>query len=383
MGGRDYGHLYKRHKEITANAMHSVFVNPDITPVEEQIIAEGRLLADIFLSYAGQPFDPKLDLGLAAAGVMFRLLFSDNNCRDDLDCQQLVEYSTDFAANTVGSLIVDFIPQARFLSGAGLKKFYRATATMERLILRKLAENEQSYNPEAMRNMIDALRKATASLDQQERDLGLNESLLLEGTSQEMMGTGLQPMYPLLRWILLYMIAYPEVQAKIQEEIATAIGSDQPIRYEDRHKLPFTEACIYEVLRHAPLFPLTIPHGVTQDTSLNGYFIPKDSIVMVNLFSLTRDPLYWSEPEVFNPQRFLDGSGKIREDLQDKYYPFGLGKRRCFGEYLGRVETFLFLTNLLQRCQLKALPNDNLDFSGVSGTMLHPHTYQITAQPRF
>ena len=384
MGGRDYGTLYKKHKEIVGSAMHAVFVNPDITPVESQIIEEATQLADIFASYEGKPFDPKFDLGLAAAGVMFRILFSDKNCRMNPDCQQLVQYATDFAANTVGSLIVDFIPQARFLCGAGLKKFNRATETMDRLIMRKIRENRESYSPNVIRNMADALLKAANEVDSEDRDtLGLNESLLLEGTCQEMMGTGLQPMYPLMRWLLLYMVAYPHIQGKIQQELDDVIGQNQTISYEDRHKLPYTEACIHEILRHAPLFPITIPHSTTTDTQLNGYFIAKDSLIMVNLHSLTRDTRYWTEPDTFNPDRFLNEQGQIRDDLLDKYYPFGLGKRRCFGEYLGRLETFLFFSNLLHRCRLEAVPNQTLNFAGVSGTMLHPHDYSFIAKPRF
>ena len=384
MGGRNYGQLYKRHQEIAGKAMHSVFMNKEIVPIPKQIVAEANKMSEIFLSYGGQPIDPRLDLGLAAAGVMFRILFADPDCRDNEDCVTLVKYATDFAANTVGSLIVDFMPQFRIFCGPGIAKFKRAMGVMERLILPKLEEHRNSFNPEQSTNMTDALLKACQEMDPQEREsLGLNESLLVEGTTQEMMGTGLQPMYPLMRWIILYMIAYPEVQKEIQAELDRVIGSDRDIFLEDRPQLPFTEACIYEIMRHSPMFPISIPHATTTDTELNGYFLAKDTFVLVNLYSLTRDQHIWDEPEKFNPHRFINENGTLKDDLTDKFYPFGVGKRRCFGEHLGRMETFLFLTNLLHKCQFSKVAEEELSLDGIPGTMLHPEDYQVVVTPRF
>jgi cytochrome P450 len=314
---------------------------------------------------------------------MFRILFGDKNCRDDEDCVALVKYAKDFAGNTVGSLIVDFMPQARILCGPGINKFLNATYIMERLILKKLKEHRESYDPENLKNMTDALLKAANEADESERQLGINESLLVEGTTQEMMGTGLQPMFPLLRWAVLYMIAYPDIQAQVQQELDAVIGKEQQVCFEDRSKLPFTEACIHEIMRHAPLFPVTIPHSTTTDTTINDYFIPKNTFVLVNLYSLTRDERYWKEPEKFEPRRFLTDRGKIRDDLVDKFYPFGLGKRRCFGEYLGRLEMFIFFSNLLHKCKIERVAGEKLSLDGVPGTMLHTEDYQIVVKPRF
>lgn len=383
MGGRDYGQLYKRHHEISGKAMHAVFMNKQIVPIPKQIVEEALKLSDIFLSYESQPIDPKLDLGLAAASVMFRILFGDSNCRDNEDCVTLVKYATDFAANTVGSLIVDFMPQFRIFCGAGIAKFNRATAVMEKLIMNKLEAHRHSYNPDQIMNMTDALLKACHEIEPAEREhLGLNESLLVEGTTQEMMGTGLQPMYPLLRWIILYMIAYPEVQSQIQQELDQVIGNNREVFLEDRSKLPFTEACIYEIMRHSPMFPISIPHSTTTDTNINGYFLPKDTFVLVNLYSLTRDERFWEKPEEFNPSRFLNDNNEIRDDLMDKFYPFGIGKRRCFGEHLGRIETFLFLSNLMHKCKFTKVAEEELSLDGIPGTMLHPENYKVVVTPR-
>jgi len=55
---------------------------------------------------------------------------------------------------------------------------------------------------------------------------------------------------------------------------------------------------------------------------------------------------YWSDPEIFRPERFLDGDGKIT--IPEAFIPFSLGKRRCIGERLGTVSNFIFFANLMQ-----------------------------------
>uniref|UniRef100_A0A8C0WJQ0 Cytochrome P450 2J2-like protein n=1 Tax=Castor canadensis TaxID=51338 RepID=A0A8C0WJQ0_CASCN len=66
-----------------------------------------------------------------------------------------------------------------------------------------------------------------------------------------------------LRWGLLYMALYPDVQEKVQAEI-------------DR-SLPYTNAIIHEVQRMGNIIPLNIPRQATVDTTLGRYHLPKES----------------------------------------------------------------------------------------------------------
>ena len=80
-----------------------------------------------------------------------------------------------------------------------------------------------------------------------------------------------------LNWAVLYMVRYPEIQAKVQEELDTVVGTD---RYDyiqhislnaiiifirmptvsDKQNLPFTEATIMEIQRHSNIVPAGAPH---------------------------------------------------------------------------------------------------------------------------
>jgi len=74
--------------------------------------------------------------------------------------------------------------------------------------------------------------------------------------------------------------------------------------------------------------------------------------VLVNLWSAHMDPAVWKDPETFRPERFLDADMNIIN--QDLVISFSLGKRSCLGEVLGRQETFLFLSAVIQ--QFNILP---------------------------
>ena len=70
--------------------------------------------------------------------------------------------------------------------------------------------------------------------------------------------------------------------------------------------------------------PFAVIHSTNKDVELQGYRIPKDTLVMPLMHSVFQDPKYWDQPELFNPERFIDKSGKtVKKDAQ---IPFGAGK---------------------------------------------------------
>jgi cytochrome P450 len=116
---------------------------------------------------------------------------------------------------------------------------------------------------------------------------------------------------------------------------------------------------------------------------LEDYFIPKNTPLFINYYALTRDESYWKEPEQFNPYRFLDENRKLRNDIVDKFYPFGVGSRRCIGEYLGRLQIFLIFSNLMHKCKFAKVPGEKLSLKPQPTILLSPHDYRIVAKPRF
>uniref|UniRef100_A0A8C6QHW2 Cytochrome P450 2J3 n=1 Tax=Nannospalax galili TaxID=1026970 RepID=A0A8C6QHW2_NANGA len=80
-----------------------------------------------------------------------------------------------------------------------------------------------------------------------------------------------------LRWALLYLALYPEVQEKAQDEIDRVIGQGRQPSLGDRESMPYTNAVIHEVQRMGNIIPLNVPREVIADTTLAGFHLPKES----------------------------------------------------------------------------------------------------------
>ena len=83
---------------------------------------------------------------------------------------------------------------------------------------------------------------------------------------------------------LLAMTAYPEVQRKCQVELDAVVGNDRLPTFEDRDQLPYLSAMLKEVIRWGPTAPLGVPHCIEQDDVHDGYFVPKGSIIIANIW---------------------------------------------------------------------------------------------------
>lgn len=84
----------------------------------------------------------------------------------------------------------------------------------------------------------------------------------------------------------LAMALFPEVQRKAQEEIDTVIGTDRLPQYGDREQLPYINTLVKETLRWHPVVPMNVAHTSTEDDVCEGYFIPKGSSILANIWSV-------------------------------------------------------------------------------------------------
>eukprot|EP00073_Rattus_norvegicus_P035000 XP_008759722.1 PREDICTED: cytochrome P450 2U1 isoform X3 [Rattus norvegicus] len=114
---------------------------------------------------------------------------------------------------------------------------------------------------------------------------------------------------------------------------------------------------------------------------LQGYSIPKGTVVLPNLWSIHRDPVIWEKPDDFCPHRFLDDQGQLLK--RETFIPFGIGKRVCMGEQLAKMELFLMFVSLMQSFTF-ALPegSEKPIMTGRFGLTLAPHPFNVTVSKR-
>ncbi|KAK3103255.1 hypothetical protein FSP39_017874 [Pinctada imbricata] len=168
-------------------------------------------------------------------------------------------------------------------------------------------------------------------------------------TIGDFLGAGFDPTATAMKWVLLFLADNPYVQEKVQREIDDVVGCNRLPTILDRSRLSYTEAMILESLRMGCIAPLALPHGTYEDTELLGYDIPKDTVVFFNLYSSNYDEEVWNHPYEFRPERFLNKEGMVDNRAKENVLTFGVGRRRCVGEQLARMELFLCLSIILQR----------------------------------
>lgn len=151
-------------------------------------------------------------------------------------------------------------------------------------------------------------------------------------------------------WLLLLCSQHPDtIQATIQREVDEVVGPERRPTWDDRKQMPYTLACVWEVERWKTASPLGAARESSDDVVIDGYFIPKGTTVLYNLWAVHNDPNLWPEPHKFNPHRFLNADGSIVKLKPEHFIPFGIGRRSCPGEMFAVMEIFLMVTFLLQK----------------------------------
>ncbi|KAK7446325.1 hypothetical protein VKT23_014531 [Stygiomarasmius scandens] len=92
-----------------------------------------------------------------------------------------------------------------------------------------------------------------------------------------------------MHYFVLAMCLYPHAMRKAQAEIDRVVGRYRLPKLADSNSLPYIRAMVKELLRWRPIGPAGVARSATVDDWYNGYFIPKGSIVVYNVWSVA-DP---------------------------------------------------------------------------------------------
>ncbi|EOA25707.1 hypothetical protein CARUB_v10019060mg [Capsella rubella] len=150
-----------------------------------------------------------------------------------------------------------------------------------------------------------------------------------------------------MTWAMTELVRNPEVMKKVQGEIRERLGNNKErITEEDINKVSFLNLVIKETFRLHPAAPLLLPRETMAHVKVQGYDIPPKRRILINAWAIGRDPKYWTNPEEFNPDRFIDSPVDYRGQ-HFELLPFGSGRRICPGISMGIATVELGLLNLL------------------------------------
>ncbi|KAF7421194.1 hypothetical protein PC9H_011714 [Pleurotus ostreatus] len=192
-----------------------------------------------------------------------------------------------------------------------------------------------------------------------------------------------------IEWFIALMPSNPSVQAKAHKELDSIVGTLGWPKADDETKLPYIRAIVKEVLRmHSP-FWMGTPHCSDEDFVYKGYYIPKNSVMILNVYALHHNEERYPDCWTFNPDRYLGDtlsateSAKQPNALERDHWAFGAGRRICPGMEMADNELFLALARLLWSFTFHEVPGETIcldEYEGLSGRT--PFPFKVVLKPR-
>ncbi|KAF7588995.1 hypothetical protein BBP40_004926 [Aspergillus hancockii] len=142
-----------------------------------------------------------------------------------------------------------------------------------------------------------------------------------------------------LEVFVMACIVHPDVIKRAHQELDSVVGMRMPT-FDDLRNLPYIKAIVSEVFRWRHPSPGGLHHATMENDVYRGFWIPKDTAVVANHFSLDTDAAIFERPYDFDPDRWIRNP-----DLPVS--AFGFGRRACPGLYVGRNSVSIAIARLL------------------------------------
>ncbi|KAL8500189.1 hypothetical protein ACS0TY_019974 [Phlomoides rotata] len=303
-----------------------------------------------------------VDIGAAAFTTSLNLisatLFSMEFAQFDSDVSHEMKDLVGEMMKCFGSPnFADYFPILKFIDPQGITKqtkfyFEKMFAIFDGIIDEKLKSRGEIEKNDLLEALIDINQRDEAELTRKDiKHLLLD--LFVAGTDTTS-GT--------VEWTMAELLRDPEKMLKVGDEIRVVIGENGQIEESDIGRLPYLQAVVKETFRLHPPAPFLLPHKAESDVETNGYIIPKNSDILVNVWASGRDHSIWQEADSFMPERFLNGNDHI--DYRGKDFgliPFGAGRRMCPGLPMAHRMVHLMIATLVGNLEWKLEEELNMD----------------------
>ncbi|KAL0714306.1 hypothetical protein Bca4012_021285 [Brassica carinata] len=348
IGFTQYGDDWREMKKLVGLELFSPQKQKSFRYVREE---EGDFLVkDISKSARTQTLvDLRKALYSFTAGIILRLAFGQNFHEWEFIDMDRVEVLVQEAETNVCALaFTDFFPTGLGwllgrISGQHSrmnKAFSKLTSFFQQVI----DEHMKAGQPQDHSDLVSAM------LDMINRPIKYGSFKVttdhLKAMMTDVVLAGVNAGVTTMIWTMTELTRHPRVMKKLQEEIRTTLGSNKERITEDLKKVEYMKLVIKESFRLHPPAPLLLPRQSVSEIEVQGYTIPKNSMIKINTYTIGRDPKCWTDPEEFIPERFSDTCTNYKGQ-HFELLPFGAGRRSCPGMTLGVNNLELGLLNLL------------------------------------
>ncbi|XP_078522033.1 cytochrome P450 2J2-like isoform X2 [Lissotriton helveticus] len=363
------GHNWKQQRRFSLMTLRNLGLGKK--SLEVTIQREAQHLVEFFTMTKGKVIDPAPSVSHSVTSVIAAVLFGHHFSSDDQEFHRLNE-ATDV-------MLFNAFPQLMQHLPGPIQHFFECDKYLQRFVKREIESHKENGCQEEPQDLVD-FYLSKLSTDTGDANSTFDQDNL-ERILRDLFEAGIETTTTTLRWALLHMMTQPDIQEKVQKELDAVLGEKETVQYEDRKRLPYTNAVIHEIQRISSVQSVGVSRQLLKDTSLEGFHLKKGTVILCNLASALYDPDYWEKPHQFNPGHFLDKEGNFV--TSEAFLPFSAGHRVCLGELLARTLLFIYFSSLLRTFTFR-LPDGvkEVNMGTIFAITLQPHPYKTCAVPR-
>ncbi|CAK9878582.1 unnamed protein product [Sphagnum jensenii] len=248
-------------------------------------------------------------------------------------------------------IVADYIPYLKWVS-----KLQGVTASLQRLQIQI-----SSFIPKIIDEHRNAPLTTNASIHDRAKDfvdvliatrgengIGYLSNEAIQDIIVDMLVGGIGSIVGTLEWAMAELLLEPNIMKHAQKGLDNLVGTNRLVEESDLQDLPYIRAILKETFRLHPPAPFLVPHHCIEACQVEGYTIPANTRVIVNVWAIGRDPNTWENPLKFDPDRFMKHPEIDVQGQDFSLLPFGSGRRGCPGRSFGMLVVQIMLARILQ-----------------------------------
>lgn len=321
------GELWRRQRRL----IQPSFQRNKIEAYAEPMIRAAERTAERWGS--GASFDLSREMMSLTLDIVCKTLF-DHDVSDETDAVAAAMMVLQDAAADLG-VVPRWVPTPKNMRAK------RALAKLDEIVFEMI----DRVPDEAREDLLARLTRATDAEGRMSRQQLRDELVTMFLAGHETTSLA-------LTWAFYLLSKNRDVRAELHRELDEVLEGRR-VTVADLERLPFTNRVVDETLRLYPPAHV-LPRICVEETTVGGYSIPKGAELVLWVWHCHHDARWFPEAERFDPDRFVEGSERVRHP--HAYLPFGAGSRTCIGKTFATMEAKLLLITLAQRFEVDVAP---------------------------
>ncbi|KAJ8763270.1 hypothetical protein K2173_026171 [Erythroxylum novogranatense] len=384
MGVSSYGDHWRNLRRLTTIELFStnrLGMFSGIRAEEVRLLLK-QLLGDCSMKEVSKVVDMTATLTELAFNIVMRTIAGKRYYGKEANHEEAREFQSitrEMEELRGSSNINDYLALLRWVDYGGVEERMKALMKeFDRFLQDLVEEHRRARNVTSATKQQRFLTLIDLMLSLKETEPEFYTDQTIKGVMLSTLTAGTQTSIATMEWAMSLLLNNPEALQKAYAEIDSVVGQNRLLDETDLPKLNYLQNIITETLRLFPPVPLLLPHQSSADCTVGGFFVPQGTILLVNTWSMNRDPKQWPEPEKFSPERFEGGEGE-----RYKLLPFGAGRRACPGSGLAKRVVGLTLGALIQCYEWERVSQEKINMvEGTGLTMPMAHPLQAVCRPR-